>query len=54
MHGACPGLSFVLQNVSDFLVRIPFEAVMTAALGNFCKMIFEAKKKSVFLQKWDA
>lgn len=54
MHGACPGLSSVLQNFSDFLVRIPFEAVMTTALGNFCKMIFEAKKKSVFLQKWDA
>lgn len=53
MHGTCPGLSSVLQNFSNFLVRIPFEAVITTALGNFCKMIFEAKK-NIFLQKWDA
>lgn len=49
MHGAWPALSSVLQNFSNFLVRILFEAVITTALGNFCKMIFETKK-SIFLK----
>lgn len=44
----CPDLSSVLHNFSNFLVRIPFEVIITTALGNFCKMIFEANRKSIF------